>query len=158
MKPVGLFERADIIPGLGLDQPYAGLARLKLKDLETRMFTTHQRGEFVVCATMKTQRPVLEAIRKMVLDEGRCTAEEFDEATSLLGCHMAQVELVGCRNLEPADLPRSFFWSNAEAGRRKAWELENIRPTVPNRVRCMPGFFSIPREQVRLVSDTPPTR
>lgn len=154
MKPVALFERPDVLPGLGLDQPYAGLVRLGLKNLETRMFTTHQRGTFIVCATMKTQRPIMESIRKMVLEEGGCTEAEFDEATSFLGRQMAQVKLVGCRNLELADLPRSFFWSNAEAGKRKAWELEDIRPTVPNRVRCMPGFFPIPRDQVQLEGGT----
>jgi hypothetical protein len=64
---------------------------------------------------------------------------------------MAQVKLTGCRDLELADLPRSFYWSNAEAGKRKAWELEDIRPTVPNRARCMHGFFPIPLEQVQLL-------
>ncbi len=151
MKPVGLFERTDIYPGLGLDQPYAGLVRLKLKRLETRMYQTHQRGEFVVCATLTVQHAIVESLRKMVLENGWCTAEEYDTATSLLGCHMALVELAGCRNLEMADLPRSFFWNQSEAGKRKAWELENIRATETNRVRCMPGFFPIPREQVQLV-------
>jgi hypothetical protein len=148
---LSLFDRPDILPGLAVDQPYAGLVRLLIKDLETRMFRVHKRGAFVVCATNKVRHAELRALRAKLVPS-RVSADDFDAATALLGCVVAQANIVGCRLLVKADEPRSCFWSDADAGRRYAWELADIRPLVPRSVRCMPGFFPVDLANIQQVA------
>lgn len=139
-----LFGREDILPGCAVDQPYAGLIMLGLKDLETRLRRVHKRGPIVVCATRKIRMEDLRRLRS-ILVPARVSAEAFDAAVGLVGCVVATGSIVGCRVLTQEDWPRALFWDGKDPRTRWAWELANVRPTVPAPIRCMPGFFPVPR-------------
>ena len=148
---IELFNQADILPGIALDQPFAGLVRLGLKDLETRMFRVHKRGMVVICATMKTRtnEQIEQRVRHV---PSRVSSMDFTVATAWNGCVVALANLVDCRLLTKADESRACFWSDADAGKRYAWELQDIRPLVPHPIRCMPGFFAVNRSLVEVVT------
>lgn len=144
-----LFADPDILPGRGVDQPYAGLIRLGLKTLETRLFQIHKRGTLIVCATRRVRWDELRDLRAKLVPS-RVSAEAFDVAVGLIGCAVAQAEVVGCRRLRKTDWDKAFYWDDAENGKRWAWELERVAPVQPIAVSCMPGFFPIPRERIVL--------
>ncbi len=144
-----LFADPDVLPGRAIDQPYAGLIRLGLKTLETRLFRVHKRGPFVVCATRreKTDFAALRRIRAQLVPQ-RIAAEVFDAAVELHGCSLALATITGCRLLTKADEPISFFWRDDDAGKRWAWEMSGIHSLRPHPVSCMPGFFPVDRRIV----------
>ena len=145
---MNLFDNPDVLPGIAVHQPHAGLVRLGLKDIETRMFQCHQRGQVVICAT-RTYRADLAHVLREKIKPARWLPL-FDEATVILGRVVAIANLVDCRLLTKADEPRAFFWSDDDAGKRYAWILQDIRRTVPRPVRCMPGWFPVPRALVEV--------
>jgi hypothetical protein len=146
-----LFNSADFLPGISLHQPYAGLVRLRIKELETRMYQCHKRGPVVICATSTFLTTVsIEQRAQLVPD--RVSTDAYNAAVYLTGCVIALANLVDCRLLTKADEPRSRFWSDADAGKRYAWELQDIQPLVPRKIRCMPGWFPVPRALVEVAA------
>jgi hypothetical protein len=140
---MNLFDNPDVLPGIALHQPYAGLVRLGIKDIETRMHQCHYRGRVVICAT-RVFSPNLEAEHRAKLVPSRVSSMDFTVAMSWLGCVMAIAELVDCRLLAKSDEPRSCFWSDDDAGKRYAWILKDIQRTATRPIRCMQGWFPVP--------------
>lgn len=146
-----LFNNPAFLPGIALHQPYAGLVRLKIKELETRMSRCHHRGPVVICATLTFLTAVSIEQRAQLVPE-RVSTEAYNAAVYLTGCVVALANIVDCRLLTKEDEPRSRFWRDADAGKRYAWELQDIQPLVPRKIRCMPGWFPVPRALVEVAA------
>lgn len=136
-----LFTDSSVYPAQTMWQPYAGLAELGLKTIETRRTRTSLRGYLVICAGHEVDREALCRIRTELVGSGRVSAERFDLVTSRRGVAVAVGRVVNCRRLVESDRARSFWWDEKEP--RWAWEIEDMRALTPFRVRAMPGFFSI---------------
>lgn len=144
-----LFDDPGAYPAIALHQPYAGLVRLGIKELETRMMRCSYRGTVLICATT-TYVTVTSIQQRTKHVPARVTTEQYNAAVYLTGCMVALAELVDCRLLTKADEQRACFWSDNDAGRRYAWELKDIRPVIPHKVRCMPGWFPVQRSLVEV--------
>lgn len=144
-----VFNDPNVYPAIALHQPYAGLVRLGIKELETRMMRCTHRGPVLICAT-STYITVTSIRQRAVHVPSRVTTEQYNAAVYLTGCMVALAEIVDCRLLTKADEPRACFWSDDDAGRRYAWELKDIRPVFPRKVRCMPGWFPVERSLVEV--------
>lgn len=146
-----LFNRTEIYPGIALHQPYAGLVRLNIKRLETRMNRCNHRGTVVICATNTFLTEVSIEQRAQLVPE-RVSRDEYNAAVYLTGCVVAIATLIDCRLLTKNDEPIARFWSDDDAGKRYAWELLDIRQVIPRKVRCMPGWFPVERSLVEVAA------
>mgnify|MGYP006316843473 FL=1 len=146
---IDLFNDPSFLPGIALHQPYAGLARLGIKELETRMNRCNYRGPMVICATRTfiTAKSVEQRAKWVPL---RASTDQYNAAVYPVGCVLALAQIVDCRLLVESDEPRSCFWDPADAGKRYAWELKDIQPLVTHPIRCMPGWFPVSRKLVEV--------
>jgi hypothetical protein len=139
-----------VVRGLSLAQPYASLVALGLKTLETRKTRIHYRGILAICSTRTFDADAWVRIRA---GDGIGALGQIMRAHSVvsgaalpLGKTLALVDVVGCRELVPEDLPRSFFFAPG----RWAWELANPRRLKLRPVRGMNGLFPVADELVEL--------
>lgn len=163
-RPRSIFDDMDVVPAIGLDPRFAGLIRLagkgyRGKRIESRTWEITHRGPLVVCATMgraTADDPDLGAAfaaARAELVPDQIDEDTFDDETSHLGVAVALVTVASVRHLAANDWPRAWFPAPGQPcianGRRLlAWELTNIWPLRPFKVRCGPGLFSVPAKDV----------
>ena len=148
--PAGLFDNPAVIPGRTLQQPFAGAVLLAAfgypaKDIETRLFQTTLRGEFVIVAGLEMDPLIFARVRGELIDRGIPPAV-VDNALGQVGVALVVARIALVRPLTEADYSRALHWKEGE--KRWAWELADLCPLEPFKVSGKPGFFPIQREVV----------
>ena len=143
----GLFDAPGIVPAVTLRQPWAGLVALGLKTVEARGKATSYRGDLVICAGLRVDAAAVRRMRRELVP-WRVSAEDFDQAVSMLGVALALVRVDGCAPLRRRDRARSLYWRRGLSG----WQLGELRRLAPFRARGKPGFFPLPWRQVELAA------
>lgn len=143
-----LFDDPAVLPAIALHQPFAGGVRLcgfgfQGKRDETRDKRTSRRGWVVFCSTLtREDRPdVLEQLRRVGVPDSA-----IDEAVEPLGHALAVGRIVGVRPPAEASYERALYFDPNVP--RYSWEIADIWPVSPFKVKCMPGFFPLDREVV----------
>lgn len=136
------------VTAFSLHQPYAGLVAAGMKD-ETRMFPWPVKARpfpapLLICSTAKVDREAMMRFSVHLPYETLLACEPR-------GVALAIVDVVGCRPLVEADLPRSWFWDPVgDKGRtRYLWTIANVRRVAPFAVSGGQTFSkTVPREQI----------
>lgn len=154
-KPVSVFDDPNNLPGIMLDQPYAGAIKLvglvgDGKDIETRTRRCNYRGDIVICATANVKPDVATVLRVGKMLKDRVPLAEYKHATWEHACTMAVAEIYDCRPLVAEDYERSLWWDAEENARkpRWAWCLRNVRPMMPSPISGHQGWMRVPRTVV----------
>jgi hypothetical protein len=146
-------QNVETYRAISLWQPYASLVALGYKPIETRLWPTPYRGDFLVCAT-KAPAPREDYDRVLGRLRTRCvpTYGQLEPESSPKGVALCLVTLLECRPMTEADEEDAWVpYLNPKTGKpRWAWVLGNRRPVTWTPVSGKQGWFNVPKASITL--------
>lgn len=119
---------------LTVRQPYAELIAAGDKTIEVRSRPTSHRGPLAIHSA------------KALASGLECLCDELP-----VGCVVAVVDLVGCRELAPEDIPSTMAFDAFDVSGLYAWELANPRRVCPVEWRGQLNLWSLPDSVIEYV-------
>lgn len=124
---------------LSIKNPFASLILHGYKPIEIRSWKTNLRGELLICIALKDAPLSAVNINATTLTR-HYWPEDFITGE---GCAVCVATLTNCRPMVIEDCAKAFIPESAFRPGLWAWELTNIRPIKPFRVKGKQGLFEV---------------